>query len=1117
MNLKKKITLFLVFLFALNMVAQQPAEDVVTLKLDNVPLSEAIKKMEEVSKYTFFYDATLIDMKQNVSLDVKDRTVSDALALMLERSNVRFEIKGSQIIFYPKQDASSGTKKHVTGQVVDENGEPLIGVTVFIKGTSNGTITDMDGNFSLLANSDDVITVSYVGYNPKEYVASLLGTGSQITLDETSQQIKEVTVVGYGTQKKASVIGSITSVQPATLNISTTRSLSNDLAGSVAGIIGVQRSGEPGYDNSEFWIRGISSFKGTQSPLVLVDGIERSLNDIDIAEIESFSVLKDASASAVYGVRGANGVILITTKKGYAGKTNINVSVEHSITQPTKLPQFLGSADYMTLLYNIAQQEGVDAPFSLETIEKYRSGYDWELYPDVDWIDAVTNDLANNTRASFDVSGGSEKLRYSFVGAYYNEQGITATDPTKSWDSGIHLNRFNLRTNVDINLTKTTLMTINIGGYLQRRNAPTQSIDAVFERAFKTSPFATPIQYEDGRLPRPEGEENPWAMLTQTGFQRNSKSKLETLFSLEQDLKFILPGLKLKGIFSFDYYSENAVTATGNPIYYPVATRRDPVTGELIFDKYASDGSDKLNYEAKGQFGDNATYIEANLSYDRTFGDHYLNAMFLYNQRDYDNGDRVRYRRQGIAGRAAYTYRGRYIAEVNFGYNGSENFAKGMRFGFFPSVAVGWIMSEEPWMESVRSTFNKIKFRGSYGLVGNDQLDGRRFAYVTTYNQDGNEYKFGTQSQTTDWGKGIREGDVGVPLTWETVTKTNLGLELGLWGMIDLQADFFHEYRDNIFMQRENYPNSAGFANLPWANYGVVVNRGMDLQLTVNKQITKDWFLSVRGSLTYAKNKILEQDEAPGVIGTQRARTGGPVGQIFGLVAEGLYTSDDFQKDSQGNFLTDEKGQYILVDGLPTSSFSSDLKPGDIKYKDVNPDGVINSLDEAGLGATENPELVYGFGLNTTYRQFDFGFFFQGNGLTSRMIGRDNYFMPGSTQGVTGNIFTNASTDAWTEDNPSQDAFYPRLRLEYSTHNSQASTWWLKDMSMLRLKNVEIGYTVPKRVFEKISLTHGRIFLRGNNLLQFSKFKLWDPELSTHNGLKYPIMRSYSIGLQVRF
>lgn len=1108
MNLKKNITLFLTLLFVLNLSAQQAKNDIITISFQNLPLSEAIKKIEDASKYTFFYDASIIDVKQKVSVNVKTSLISEVLTPMLANSNIRFEVKGTQIIFYPKitDQSNKENSKRITGRVFDDTGESLIGVTISVKGTSRGTITDVAGNFSIQANPSDIITVSYVGYNPKEYPVSLLGEGSQIILDQTSQQIKEVTIVGYGVQKKASVVGSITTIEPAKLNVSTSRSLSNALAGNVAGIIGVQRSGEPGYDNSEFWIRGISTFQGVgMSPLVLVDGIERSLNDIDIAEIETFSVLKDASASAVYGVRGANGVILITTKKGYAGKTNINVTVEHSITRPEQLPKFLNAANYVTLLNNISIQDGGDELYPGNIVEMYRSGYDRELYPDVNWIDAITNSTANNTRASFDLSGGSEKLRYSFVGAYYNETGITATDPTKDWSSAIKVNRFNLRTNVDMNVTNTTLLTFNIGGYLQRRNAPMPSIDEVFSTAFTTPPHLIPITYDDGRIPVPLEGKNPWALLTQTGFQREAKSKLESLFAIEQDLKFILPGLKIKGLFSFDYYSLNKVTRPGTPFYYTAAEKRDPVTGELIFSEAPSEGKEFLDYGISSEYGSNSTYIEANLSYDRTIDDHYINALLLYNQRDYDEGDQVPYRNHGFAGRASYTYSGRYIAEFNFGYNGSENFAPGKRLGFFPSVAAGWIISEEAFMMNLQ-VFDKIKIRASYGLVGNDKLDGRRFAYITTIDAtDG--YQFGSNSMGFKNYGGWREGDVGVlDLTWETVKKANLGIEFGLWNMLELQVDFFHDRREDIFIRRNNYPNSAGFAELPWANYGVVVNRGVDLQLNINKQITRDWFLSFRASGTFARNKIIEQDEDILKVGTYRSSTGKSVGQIFGLIADGVFTEDDFTDLSTGE----------LKSGIPNPSFTERVYPGDIKYKDLNGDNKIDSKDETAIGGTVNPELVYGFGLNTSYKNFDFGFFFQGNGRTFRMIGRGNDFLPGAQRGRDGNIFSNA-TDSWTEENPRSNAFYPRLHLGYNANNTQASTWWLKDMSLLRMKNVELGYSLPKKYITISPITYGRVFVRGTNLFHLSKFKLWDPELNTDNGLKYPIMSTYSVGLQLKF
>ncbi len=998
----------------------------------------------------------------------------------------------------------------VQGIVTDESGEPLPGASISVKGVQgNGVTTDIDGNYKIsLKSKNATLIFSFVGMSTIEEAVN----GRRIinvVLSEQKEDLSEVVVVGYGTQKRESVVGAITSVKPAQLSVGTTRSLSNDLAGNIAGVIAVQRSGEPGYDDSEFWIRGMSSFKGSNAPLVLVDGVERSLNNVDIAEIESFSILKDASASAVYGVRGANGVILITTKKGHAGKTTVNVMVEHSMTEPEKLPQFLDAADYLTLLNNISIQETGQYRYSPDIIQKYRTGYDPELYPNVNWIDAITKDHANNTRATLDIAGGNERLRYSVVAAYYNESGITEVDKKQSYSSNININRFNLRTNVEMNVTPTTLLNVNVGGYLQQRKAPKDGIDDVFYAAFKATPFAVPIMYENGMIPKPRENENPWAKLTQSGYYREGQSKLESLFSVQQDLKFITEGLKAKVLFSYDYYSRNGVDRGRAPRYYYPATDRDPVTGELQT-IVLQEGDEFLGYNKWHEYGNYSTYLEANISYNHNFGDHQVDALFLYNQRNYDDGDQVSYRTQGIAGRASYNYDGRYIAEFNFGYNGSENFAPHHRFGFFPSIAAGWIMSQEAFMRPLTPYIQKVKFRASYGLAGNDRFynnDGsqKRFGYITTI-AGGNGYTWGNSNTFYNKG-GLREGDPGAPdLRWEKVKKANVGLELRLFNMIDFQVDFFHERREDIFMQRRNYPNSAGFPSLPWSNYGIVTNKGFEVELNVNKRIQNVIF-SVRGNVTYARNKIVEQDEDLLVVGTYRSSTGLPVGTIFGFKTDGLYTEDDFANLSTGELKAD----------LPKPHFVDRVYPGDIKYVDMNGDGDITEVDKTSLGGTVNPELVYGFGANVNWKGFDLGVFFQGNGRTYRIIGENsNNFLPGSTLGSEGNIFKNAS-DAWSIVNPSQDVFYPRLHLGSNSHNSQTSDWWMKDMSMLRLKNLEIGYSFPTKLIRHAAMEQARIFLRGTNLCHFSKFKLWDPELATNNGLKYPIMRTYSIGLQVRF
>jgi TonB-linked SusC/RagA family outer membrane protein len=993
----------------------------------------------------------------------------------------------------------------VTGTVVDAGGETIIGANVVEKGTRNSTVTDISGNYTLTVAGNAVLQVSFLGFTTREVRTSDAVNGRlDVTLTEDTRTLDEVVMVGYGIQRKVSVVAAITTIEPAKLKTGTTRSLSNNLVGNLGGIIGVQRSGEPGYDNSSFWIRGISTFGSATNPLVLIDGIERSLNNIDVQEIESLSVLKDASASAVYGVRGANGVILINTKRGRIGKPVVNISVEHAITQPVQLPEFLNAADYLTLLNDIRMQEDGTYFRNPAIIEKYRTGYDPELYPDVNWMDAITKDFASNTRTTLDINGGSEKLRYSFILAHYNEGGITERDKSQEWNSSLRVNRFNMRSNVDVNVTPTTLLRFNIGGYLQSRISPPESIDDLFSSAFSTPPYVHPTRYSTGEFPRINQRDNPWVRTTQTGFQKNTQAKIESVFTIEQDIPFI-PGLKAKGIFSFDNYSSTDLKRSKSLEYYNVASGRDPETGELLL-SILSDGQEFLGHETSGSYGENSLYLEADLVYDRTFGDHAVSGLLLYNQKNFDNGEKVSFRTQGLAGRISYTYGGRYVAEFNFGYNGSENFAKGKRYGFFPSVAAGWLLSEEPFMASLRNTFSKIKFRVSHGLAGNDQL-GNRFAYITTI-ADTDGYKWGVSGSEFNRA-GRREGNVGVEdLTWETVAKTNLGLELELWKTLELQVDVFKEQRRDIFMQRNNIPNSAGFPSLPYANFGKVDNQGVEVTLILNKPIGNNWLITARATATYAANKVIERDESYGVRGTTRSAIDKPVNQLFGLVADGLFTDDDFENVSTGE----------LKEGIPVPTFTSRIYPGDIKYVDMDGNGVINELDRTAIGGTTDPQLVYGFAASINYKQFDLAFLFQGNGLTDRIIGRGSDFIPGSNMGTTGNIYSNAY-DAWTEENPSQNVFYPRLHYGLNANNNQESTWWLKDMSMLRLKNLEVGYTLPQQWSDKVWISRARIYLRGTNLLCFSDFKLWDPEIDTpnNNGLRYPIMRSFSVGLDITF
>ena len=990
----------------------------------------------------------------------------------------------------------------ISGTIIDKEKEPLPGVSIMVEGTTKGTITDMDGHFYMeVPDKNSVLLITYVGFK-NQRVTIGNNINFNIVLQEDVETLDEVVVVGYGNQKRVSVVGSIQTLEPKKLQVGSTRSMSNNLAGQLAGVIAVQPSGEPGYDSSNFWIRGISSFSGNTSPLVLVDGVERSLNDIDPAEIESFSVLKDASASAMYGVRGANGVIIINTKRGTVSAPSVNVRVEQSIQAPTKLPDFIGASEYMSLL-NDLQPDANKKPFTKDQILKTYDGYDLDLYPDIDWIDAITKNFANSTRANLTISGGSEILRYSLTASAFSENGIMDSDKTLPYDTESKLNRYNIRANVDLDLTKTTLVRFNVGGYLQNLRKGKNSTDEVFQSAFETTPFAHPAIYSDGTIPRASNfRSNPWAMATQNGYYRSGRSKLESLFSVEQNLKMLTPGLKAKITFAFDTYNATYVTRDKEPDYYSVAKSRDD-EGNLVH-SILSYGSEFLGHSSNADYGDQSTYLETSLMYNRNFASiHDVDALFLYNQRSYDNGGIQPYRTQGIAGRFSYTYNRRYVGEFNFGYNGSENFAKGKRFGFFPSVALGWLVSEESFMQPIQEVLSKLKLRASIGKVGNDNIGGnRRFAYLTTINADAEGYHWGYTADT--WRQGVKEGEIGVEnLTWEESLKMNLGIEIGLWNELDLQVDVFKEKRSNIFMQRSTIPTQVGFITSPYANYGKVDNQGFDVSLMYNKRFNHNWSMSLRGTVTYAINTIIEKDEPESIKGTHRSITGKSINTLWGMEAERLYTEDDFENG-------------VLKAGLDIPKLGYDVRPGDIKYVDKNNDGFITNEDEGYIGGTTDPRMVYGLGGNVNYKQWDFGFFFQGTSDSYRIVGGSDYFIPGSGQGVLGNVYSNYN-DRWTEENPSQDVFWPRLSESTNYNNSRASTFWKKDMSFLRLKTVELGYSLPKHITEKFGAGSVRFFASGNNLLHFSAFKLWDPELDTSDGLKYPSMRSVMVGVEINF
>ena len=683
--------------------------------------------------------------------------------------------------------------------------------------------------------------------------------------------------------------------------------------------------------------------------------------------------------------------------------------------------------------------------------------------------------------------------------------------------------KYAFRSNINLNLTKSTELYLKLSASFDDYNGPIDGGTEVYRMAMQANPvlfqpyYEADEQYSNVRhiLYGNYGDGNyvnPYAQV-QRGYREYSKNTMLAQLGFKQKLDMVTEGLSARAFVNIDRYAEFSAKREWTPFYYGISSYK-LLDGSYTL-KRLKGGSDGLNYSSGDRYINTAFYLEAALEYSRQFNEkHNVNGLFVYTMRESKHSNphitnlqlSLPNRNIGFAGRMAYNYDYRYMVELNFGYNGSENFAKGHRFGFFPSVALGWLMSEEPWMEPLKNTFDKIKFRASMGQAGNDNIGGRRFAYLTTLKTDASGYTWGTTGQK-NYDKGITEGEIGVTnLTWETATKSNLGLEVGLWNALDITVDVFREKRKNIFMQRRIIPTQTGFITNPWANYGKVTNGGMEVSINLHKQLNKDWFTSFYGNFTFAKNRVDEYDEAPSKIGTYRGQTGRSMNELWGLTAERLFTADDFESDGSLKF------------GIPKQEVGADkLYPGDIKYVDMNGDGKITEEDEGYIGGTEDPRIVYGFGGVIAYKNIDFNFFFQGTADAHRVIGNSTIFLPGSGTTVQGNAYSENLDDRWTDDNQDPYAFWPRLTYGPNKNNYRASTWWKKDMSFLRLKTVEIGYTFPKKWMEKIYSKGARVFVSGNNLLCFSPFKLWDPELGTNNGLKYPMNRSILFGIDINF
>lgn len=1017
------------------------------------------------------------------------------------------------------QAISQQNKKRITGNVIDSDGEPLIGVRVQVANTSTGTITNSKGLYVIDVRNTDILSFSYIGFLKQDIPVK----GQEVlnvTMKPDVQMMEDVVVIGYGKQKRAGMVSSISSITSREL-IAPTGNLTNNLSGQLAGLISIQRSAEPGRDDAEFWIRGISTFKGGTNPLVLVDGIPRDISNIEPDEIESFTLLKDAAATAVYGAEGANGVILVTSKRGTISKPKISVRTEFSTATPQRLPKFVDSWDYLELANEALFNDGFDPYKSPEEIAKYRSREDNDLYPNTKWMDELLTNTVNSQRHSINFRGGAENAKYFVSLAYFQQDGIFKTNPIGKYDSDFGFERYNLRSNIDLKVSKTTDLSIDISGQYINRLTANRSPDDIFAYMLNTPPHLFPARYSDGTLSTytvqsDANNRSPYNMLYNQGYRKEWGTMIQSNIGLTQDLSFITPGLTANGKVSLDYDGNAATLRNYWPSLYH-ATGRD-VDGNLTYITAVS-GSPELTdpvYTSTSSY--RKIYIEGSLNYARSFKSHNFGGMLLCMQKENQQSDVVLpFRTQGVVGRATYSYSNRYFIEANFGYTGSETFAKSNRFGFFPAVGASYFISNESYYpQSLKNILNSAKIRASMGRTGNDDTGSERFLYRATFKTDGSTFNqgMGTSGTLNGMGAGIRDlRFVNDNIHWEIENKRNIGFDLGLFGnQIEMTVDYFNNLRSDILIERQTIPSSAGFHALPWENYGIVKNWGIDGSMNAHHDFGK-FKVSARGTFTFARNKIIESDELEKEYPWMLV-TGTRVGEQELYIAERLYTEDDFIKSQNSNGTY----SYQLLPGLPVPALPGTIGPGDIKYADLNNDNVINESDKKrGVGHPYNPEINYGFGLNVDYKGIYVSVFFQGVANSSILMSDGNSTFWPFNWGIEKSNYMTAFLDRWTAANPRQDVVMPRIHSHYSYNiNKEPSTWWLRNGNFVRFKNLEIGYTIPKKIANKLQIDGARIYMLGNNLYLWDSLKLWDPELGNRNkGMSYPMSRTFSLGLEL--
>lgn len=1024
--------------------------------------------------------------------------------------------------------AAVAQTKTVKGVIYEEEtGEPMPGATVSVEGSTRGVMTDLDGSFELTGvKPTDKLKFECLG---KETQVLQVGTMTNfvVKLKNAANELDEVTVVAFGKQRKESVIGSISTVDVKTLKVPSSN-LTTALAGNVAGVIAYQRTGEPGQDNADFFVRGITTFGANTSPLILIDNIE--LTSTDLArlqpdDIESFSIMKDATATALYGARGANGVIFVTTKRGQEGPAKIFARVETSISAPTDVVELADPVTYMKS-YNeaISTRDPLgELMYTYDKIEQTgKPGANRLIYPANDWYDMLFKDFATSYRANVSARGGGKVATYYVSGAYTEDTGVLKVDKRNSFNNNIDDKNYTLRSNVDINVTPTTKLAVRLTGNFRDYQGPLNGGSDVYRQIMHSDPVLFPAyypvddehvgiqhimfgNYEDGSYI------NPYANLVK-GYKNYQRSQMIAAVQLEQDLKFITKGLSFMTLFNLTRLSEFTVNRQFNPYWYRL-DRYDSYTGEYHVNRINENGTDYLTYSESGKTVKNTMYSETRLNYNRSFGKHDVTGLLVFTASESLTANAgslqlsLPSRNAGLSGRFTYGYDKRYFIEYNFGYNGSERFHKSHRWGFFPSAGLAWMMSNEKWFKPLTKVVSNLKLRYSYGLVGNDNIgsSSNRFYYLSemSMNNSGLGASFGETRNVGYSGIGVVRY-ANEAITWEKSYKSNYALELGLFKKLDIIAEYFTEHRTDIFMQRADIPNTMGLQAAVYGNIGQARSKGIDIQADYKQAWASGLWASARANFTYSTGKY-DVYEEPTYPESYRQHAGRSIRQTWGYIAERLFVDDEDAANSPSQ-----------------AAFGSQYGGGDIKYTDVNGDGVITNADMVPIGYPTSPEIIYGFGVSLGHKGFDVSVFFQGLGRESFWIDATSaystkYNKYGTAPFVNNGQLLKAYSDShWSEDNRDIYALYPRYSAYENHNNTQVSTWWMRDGSFVRLKQMELGYTLPQKLTNKIHIDNLRVYFQGNNLLCWSKFKLWDPELAGE-GFNYPIQRTFNIGVNVTF